>query len=209
MNTQTAAGPSPLLHQAGAFLSNLRNRVEARVAEAIPTRVVDLQPAITAERKTMHSHRGQALSFYEDRSVHGRPLVLLHSVNACASSYEMKPLFDHFRTTRPVYALDLPGFGFSERDARPYTSALYVQAITDFLARVKDKGDAPDVVALSLSCEFVARVAEARKDLVHSLAFVSPTGLASKKRAPTVPESDDVAPRAMPFWGPLAFGVIA
>lgn len=152
----------------------------------------------------MHTHRGQALSFYEDRSTHGRPLVLLHSVNACASSYEMKPLFEKFRATRPVYALDLPGFGFSDRDARPYTPDLYTQELTDFLARVKDKGDAPDVVALSLTCEFVARVASARKDLVHSLAFISPTGLAKEKH-----HADIGGPSPMPFWGTLAFGVIA
>ena len=39
-----------------------------------------------------------------------RPLLLLHSINASASAYEVKPLFEHYRQQRPVYAPDLPGF---------------------------------------------------------------------------------------------------
>jgi pimeloyl-ACP methyl ester carboxylesterase len=152
------------------ILKDLRARIRRAMAyEPLPK-------AIEAETRTMRLHRGEELSYYEDRRVHGRPLVLVHSINACASAYEVKPLFDRFRRTRPVFAVDLPGFGLSERDARDYTPELYAECIVDLLTRVKDKGEAPDVLALSLSCEFVARAATTRKDLVHSLIFVSPTG---------------------------------
>jgi hypothetical protein len=33
------------------------------------------------------------MAYYSDTSVSGRPLVLLHSVNAAPSALEMKPLF--------------------------------------------------------------------------------------------------------------------
>lgn len=36
------------------------------------------------------------------------------------------------------------------------------------------QGEPCDVVALSLSCEFVARAAETSRDLFHSLTFISP-----------------------------------
>src|SRR5689334_16051533 len=75
---------------------------------------VSLPPAIDAERKQFLSKESGLLSYYADTSAEGTPLVLIHSINAAASSYEMRPLFNHFRTMRPVYALDLPGFGFSE-----------------------------------------------------------------------------------------------
>src|SRR4051794_36329079 len=63
------------------------------------------------------------LSHYEDDSGEGAPVVLLHSVNAAASAYEMRPLFEALRGRRPVYALELPGFGFSARVDRPYSAA--------------------------------------------------------------------------------------
>src|SRR3954471_7550919 len=70
-----------------------------------------LPPAIRANRYVTATPLSGRLSFYVDESASGRPLVLLHSINAAASAYEMRPLFEHFRDTRPVFALDLPGFG--------------------------------------------------------------------------------------------------
>lgn len=57
------------------------------------------------------------------------PLLLVHSVNAAATAYEMKTLFEHYRGKRPVYALDLPGFGLSDRSDRKYTPRLMTDAI--------------------------------------------------------------------------------
>src|SRR5262245_20250941 len=133
-----------------------------------------LRPATDAERRTFASPAGGMLSYYVDKRGSGRPLVLIHSVNAGASSYEMMPIFDHYRAYRPVYALDLPGFGFSERSRRTYSPRLYSDAISDFLqSQVKESAD---VAALSLGSEFAARAAKDRPDLFHSLALISPSG---------------------------------
>ena len=115
------------------------------------------------------------LNYYVDRKVEGRPLVLIHGVSSGASAYEMRPLFEHYRLTRPVYALELPGFGFSERPNRTYTPAYFAEAILDFLET--PVGEAVDVIAMSLSCEFAARAALSLPDCFHSLAYISPTGL--------------------------------
>jgi pimeloyl-ACP methyl ester carboxylesterase len=160
----------------------------------------------------MLSRGGHVLSYYEDRLAEGRPIVLLHSVNACASAYEMKPLFERFRRARSVLALDLPGFGFSERDAQPYSPELYTDELIDFLTHVRDEAQAPDVVALSLTCEFAARAAAMRKDLVHSLSFISPTGFkapgpAHGRSRPRTASSPPGAPD--PWWGRLAFEAVA
>jgi pimeloyl-ACP methyl ester carboxylesterase len=206
MTPSTESTHSSLLHHLQSLAFDVEARVVARIQAARPSRIgaaPALEPAISAERKTMRTHKGQALSYYEDKSVHGRPLVLVHSVNACASAYEMKPLFEHFRGSRPVFAPDLPGFGFSERDERPYTRELYVAELVDFLTRVKDKGDAPDVVALSLSSEFMAEVATTRPDLVHSLTFISPTGLAASSKHKAPPSKT-----GSPWWSKLAYAAI-
>ncbi|MGZ8467780.1 MAG: alpha/beta fold hydrolase [Gemmatirosa sp.] len=137
---------------------------------------VPLPPAIDAERRVVRGARSGVLSMYADARGTGVPLVLLHSVNAAASAYEVRPLFERYRGQRPVYAPDLPGFGFSERGDRAYTPELYVDAIDDVLAAAGD-GAPCDVVALSLAGEFAARVAARAPERVRSLVLVSPTGL--------------------------------
>ncbi len=122
------------------------------------------------------------LSWYRDAPAApagaARPLVLVHSVNAAASAFEVRPLYEHYRRERPVYALDLPGFGFSERSRRPYTPRLMTDALHALLAQVRqDHGDGPvDAIALSLACEFLARAAVEAPAQYRSLGLVSPTG---------------------------------
>lgn len=139
---------------------------------------VAIHPAIDAERFELVGQKSTFLSYYADTNGSGKPLVLLHSINAAGSAYEMKPFFDHYRIHRPTYALDLPGFGFSERSNRVYTTELYVQAIHDFLVKI----DEPcDVIALSLSSEFAAIAAYRYPDLFNSLTLISPTGFSKKE----------------------------
>jgi pimeloyl-ACP methyl ester carboxylesterase len=109
---------------------------------------------------------------------------LLHSVNASASAAEVAPLFAHYRQTRVVYALELPGFGFSDRSDRPYNVRLMTDALQLALTAIQaeSEGVAADVVALSLSCEFAARVSVETPQLIRRLAMVSPTGFSGKKR---------------------------
>lgn len=137
---------------------------------------VPLPPALEAERKVFDSPTSGGLSYYVDRRSGGRPLVLIHSINAAASAYEMRPLFDHFRATRSVYALDLPGFGFSDRVDRDYTPALYTRSIMEFLEHEVERADEADIIAFSLSSEFAARAALERPDLCRSLTLISPSG---------------------------------
>ncbi len=109
------------------------------------------------------------------------PLLLVHGVNAGASAAEMRPLFDRYGASRPTLAIDLPGFGRSQRGPLDYTPALMVQAVLRAAhhLRVCHHVPAVDVMALSLSCEFVAHAAIKQPGWFRSLALVSPTGLES------------------------------
>ncbi len=170
-------------------------------------------PAIDARREIFNGRSTRFLTYYVDRSAAGRPLVLLHSINAAASSYEMRPLFEHYRTLRPVYALDLPGFGFSERANRRYTRDTYKDAILDLLTeRVKEPAD---VIALSLSGEFAARAALERPDLFHSLTLISPSGFVDRRKGSAQPFSDYGLSElvynvlAFPLWGQAIYDLLA
>jgi pimeloyl-ACP methyl ester carboxylesterase len=110
------------------------------------------------------------------------PLLLLHSINAAGSAYEIKPLYEHYRHSRTVYALELPGFGHSERGKRAYTVRMMTDAILVAVQQIQNvHGRGPiDALAVSLSCEFLARAVTELPLAFRSAALVSPTGFRSR-----------------------------
>jgi pimeloyl-ACP methyl ester carboxylesterase len=147
-----------------------------------------LPTAVSGKRHEIQSPAGR-LSYYEagpevSAGAGRTPLLLVHSINAAGSAYEVRPLFEHYRNDRRVYALDLPGFGFSDRSERPYTPQLMTQAILAIVADIAARdGPGPiDALALSLSSEFLARAAMESPEAFRSLALISPTGF--DRRAP-------------------------
>lgn len=108
------------------------------------------------------------------------PLLLLHSINATGSAFEVKPIYERCAPSRPVVAIDLPGFGFSDRSDRPYTPRLMTDAVLAAANDMRNRlGKAPiDILGVSLSCEYVARAVSKQPTWFRSVALVSPTGLA-------------------------------
>lgn len=172
-----------------------------------------LPPAIDAERHLFTSKMAGLMNYYVDGG-DGRPLVLVHSINAAASAYEMRPIFEYYRESRAVYALDLPGFGFSERSDRRYSPEMYAGAIRDFLADIV--GTPADVVALSLGSEFAAHAALEHPELFHSLALISPSGLterrnkrASQKASEDGTEDTLLSLFSFPLWSQPLYDLLA
>jgi pimeloyl-ACP methyl ester carboxylesterase len=163
-----------------------------------------LPPAVDAERREIEGRAGR-LSYYV--AGEGPPVLLVHSINAAGSVYEVNPVFEHLRPTRRVYAVDLPGFGFSDRSARPYAIRLYVDAIHDMLDVIATDSRLPvDALAVSLASEFVARAAVERPEAFATLALVTPTGFSAQyARLRGAPEASREIPGmhatfSFPLW---------
>jgi pimeloyl-ACP methyl ester carboxylesterase len=111
------------------------------------------------------------------------PLLLVHSVNAAASAFEMEPLYIRQALHRPVFALDLPGFAAADKPDILYTPQLMRDAIAaamDWIAH--NVTAAPiDIVALSLACEFAAEAVLQQPLSVRSMALVSPSGMEGRR----------------------------
>lgn len=150
---------------------------------------VELPPAIDAAQTDFASSNAGLLNYYVETTPTGRPLVLLHSINAGASAYEVKPIFEHYQFSRPVYALELPGFGFSDRSDRIYSTDLYVDAISGFLHDVVP--EPADVVALSLTSEFAAAAAHQHPDLFNTLTLISPSGFTARENKRSSQNAND------------------
>jgi len=113
------------------------------------------------------------------------PVLFIHGIGAGARSFMWRrnflPLARDFRT----YAVDLLGFGYSDKPAgAPYSADLYVELISDFLREVVGRPAA--IVAHTLSAAFAVRVADERPELINSLALVSPTGADTLSARPGV-----------------------
>jgi pimeloyl-ACP methyl ester carboxylesterase len=143
------------------------------------------------------------------------PLLLVHSVNASACAAEVAPLFDYYRRTRPVYALDLPGYGLSDRSDRTYTPRLMTDALHAVVKRIRDDngGSRVDVLGVSLSCEYVVRLHSEAPNALRRIALVSPTGFSGNKRRYGPPGSTRGIPwlyklLANPKWSGALFNAL-
>ena len=145
-----------------------------------------LPPALSGERLRLAGPAGE-LTVYKEGG--GAPLLLIHSINAAASAAEMRPLHQHFRALRTVYSIDLPGYGLSERADVDYSPRIMTDAVLASGERIRRDfpDDRVDAVAVSLSCEYLARAAVEAPELFGRIALVSPTGFNKNivRRAPT------------------------
>ena len=170
----------------------------------LPDTTPALYPAVSGQRTELQTSAG-LVSFYQSHpdpqkieGPTGTPLLLVHSVNAAASVAEVAPLYDHYCTSRSVYAMDLPGFGFSDRSDRPYTIRLMTDAVLAVLAHIcSQRGEIEiDVVGVSLACEYVARASCEAPSAIRKIALISPTGFSGSKRFYGAPGSS----RAIPWF---------
>lgn len=154
---------------------------------------IDELPApVSGQRHEIGSPVGRLTYYSAGPEAPGKfpPLLLVHSINAAASAYEVKPLYEHYRQTRTVYALELPGFGHSERGKREYTVRMMTDAILFAVREIQnDFGRSPiDALAVSLSSEFLARAVSESPLAFRSLALVSPTGFTTFDKTATTRE---------------------
>jgi pimeloyl-ACP methyl ester carboxylesterase len=105
----------------------------------------------------------------------GPPLVFIHGVGAGSSSFMWRKNFDALARDFRVYAVDLLGFGFSDKPSTaPYSADLYVELITDFIRQVA--GYPTNIVASSLGAAYTIRVADEHPELIKSMVLNAPTG---------------------------------
>jgi pimeloyl-ACP methyl ester carboxylesterase len=173
--------------------------------------------ALNGERRELDDPRAGRISYYvagpdasapSDGPTTRVPILLVHSINASASAHEVRPLFETFRHRRPTYALDLPGYGHSERSDRTYRQQLMVEGLQAMIARMRSDHDcsAVDALAVSISCEFLAKAALAEPTTLRSLGLISPTGFAKNASTKGPPDADCGLPAVLRVLNVLWIG---
>ena len=149
--------------------------------------------------------------FYKVAGAHntaGAPLLLVHGVGAGASSFMWRRNFDALSQDFHVYALDLLGFGFSDKPSNaPYSADLYTELIHDFIRQVT--GWPASIVASSLGAAYSVRVAYEHPELVNSLVLIAPTGTGHLRSRPGMTDAAFYGLLQSPVLGTSFYNVMA
>ena len=150
--------------------------------------------------------RGMDIAYTEAGDPDAPDLVLLHGINAAASSGEWREVFDALAADYHVVAPDFPGYGRSDRPPLRYSAALYEDFVADFLAEYEE----PAVIASSLSAAYAAAAltdggSAGESTAINGFLAVCPTAVAG----PTPPKSWLRELFRAPLVGDAAFNLIS
>ena len=109
----------------------------------------------------------------------GPPLVLVHGLGSSAAVefyYNLEPLAAHHR----VFAIDLPGFGRSDKPVLEYTIDLFVRAVSDLMACEGIERAA--VMGVSMGGRVALGLALDSPEKVERLVLVDALGVGAPRR---------------------------
>lgn len=107
-------------------------------------------------RQHTYRWRGIDVSYTEAGDPADHDILLVHGINAAASSHEFAEVFEDLAEEFHVVAPDLPGFGASERPPLLYSASLYEAFLADFAG---DTVEDATCIASSLSGAYAVEAA--------------------------------------------------
>ena len=145
-------------------------------------RADDLENPLVGIERT-YRWRGIETSYTVAGDPNDPDLLLCHGIYAGASSHEFRPIVERLAEDYHVIAVDLPGFGRSERPPLVYSATLYAEFLRDFADEVTD---GPIVVASSLTGSFAVEAAaeteDSDRDDFSQLVLICPTDETADER---------------------------
>lgn len=157
-----------------------------------------LSPAIFATRVQPTAH-GQ-LVYHTSGS--GNPLVFLHGIYPGASSFEWSRVYPQMAENHEVVAIDLIGFGESERPVPALDINAHTEALVEFFHLVTP-GRQPVLVASGVSCKIVLLLASRHPELIKALLLWLPLGVRKTLRGKTAREAMGIS--RLPWLRSLAW----
>lgn len=113
----------------------------------------------------------------------GNPVLLIHDFDIGSSSFEFYKLFEELSKSNEVYAIDLLGFGLSEKPNFTYTNFLYVQLINDFIKNII--GKKTTIITSGESVSIGVMTCYTSPDLISNLIFINPKNISKFNQIPS------------------------
>ena len=121
---------------------------------------------------------------------HGRPLILLHSLTIGSSHREFYKSIDILSEHFTVYAVDLPGYGYSDKPKITYTAFIYASFINKFITDVIKSPCS--IIGANGGGMLATIAAKLFSSNIIKLMLVSPTGISD-----SMAENDNVYTRTI------------
>lgn len=112
----------------------------------------------------------------------GKPLLLIHDLNAYSSGYEWNQMVTRLSEDYTVYTLDLLGCGRSEKPNMTYTNYIYVQLISDFIK--SEIGHRANVIAMGESASIPVMACANNPELFDQMMLINPLSLHDYSQMP-------------------------
>jgi len=134
----------------------------------------------------------------------GEPVVLIHGAAIGSGLHDWIKIIPHLAKRRRVFAVDLPGYGLSDKPKLTYSSYLYASFVNDFIAGCVGGGAC--VIAAGESAGFVAAGHALRPELYMKLMVI---GVKKPYRLPRFLSRPLGAFIMLPVYGTLAYHLLA
>lgn len=135
---------------------------------------------------------------YYRKQGNGKPLLLLHDLDAESSGVEWKKVAAILAEKHTVYTVDLLGCGRSEKPNITYTNFLYVQMLTDFIKHII--GEKADVVATGESAAIAVMACANDENVIGKICMVNPLSLTELAKCPNKNQDAEVPYRNTDYW---------
>jgi pimeloyl-ACP methyl ester carboxylesterase len=135
----------------------------------------------------------------------GEPLLFIHGVSAGASSFEWRNNFTALSDRFRVFALDLLGFGLSDKPDVQYTPEMYAQLIADFILDVI--GQPAGIAASSHGAAYAVQAASKHSLIINRLLLSCPTGIGEAEGGGPVEPVLDAALKVPVFGKSVYYGL--
>lgn len=137
----------------------------------------------------------------------GNPVLLIHDLDIGSSSYEFCKLADELAKANEVYAIDLLGYGLSEKPNFTYTNFLYVQLVNDFIKNII--GKKTTVIASGGSTVIAVMTCHINPELIKNLIFINPENLSKFNQIPSKRSKINKYIIEMPVIGTFVYNLIS
>jgi len=135
--------------------------------------VSSLPNPLGGERRT-YQWRGHSIAYVASGS--GRPVVFIHSIHAAAWSSEWRFTVPVVSAHYATYAIDLLGFGASDRPELEYTAELYLALLRDFVREII--GKPAILIGSSLGGTYALAIAAQAPTFARAVCAIGPAGVA-------------------------------